>query len=60
VLVYSAWWFGSQIDYVVKYTRRTEHGILIAVLLAAVFVLVKAWRRHKRRLEQTTAMANPP
>ena len=53
VLVYSAWWFGSQIDYVVKYARRTEHGILVAVLLGAVFLFVKAWRRHKRRLEQT-------
>ncbi|HVR62661.1 MAG TPA: DedA family protein [Polyangia bacterium] len=60
VLVYSAWWFGSQIDYVVKYARRTEHGILIAVLVAAMFLFVKAWRRHKRRLAQTTTIADPP
>jgi membrane protein DedA with SNARE-associated domain len=50
VLVYSAWLFGSQIDYVVKYARRTEHGILIAVLLAAAIIGIKAWRRHKRRV----------
>jgi len=55
VLVYSAWLFGSQIDYVVKYARRTEHGILIAVLLAALIIGIKAWRRHKKRVALAAA-----
>jgi membrane protein DedA with SNARE-associated domain len=54
VLVYSAWYFGGQIDRVVKYARQTEHGILVAVAVGAVVVAVKAWRRHKRRLAQAS------
>jgi membrane protein DedA with SNARE-associated domain len=49
VLVYSAWYFGGQIDRVVKYTRQTEHGILIALGIALIVVLLKTWRRRKRR-----------
>jgi membrane protein DedA with SNARE-associated domain len=48
VLVYSAWFFGSQIDRVVSYARRTEHGILLAVAVAASVIAVKAWRRRKQ------------
>ena len=35
VLVYSAWYFGGQIDRVVKYARQTEHGILVAIAVGA-------------------------
>jgi membrane protein DedA with SNARE-associated domain len=49
VLVYSAWYFGGQIDRVVKYTRQTEHGILIVLGIALIVVLIKTWRRRKRR-----------
>jgi membrane protein DedA with SNARE-associated domain len=59
VLVYSAWLFGSQIDSVVKYARRTEHGILIALLIAAVVLGIKAWRRHKRKLALAAENAPP-
>ena len=38
VLVYSAWYFGGQIDRVVKYTRQTEHGILVAIAVALAVV----------------------
>jgi len=48
VLVYSAWFFGSQIDRVVSYARRTEHGILLAVAVAVAIVFLKAWRRRKQ------------
>jgi len=48
VLVYSAWYFGGQIDRVVKYARQTEHGILVALAVLVVVVGVKAWRRRKR------------
>ena len=30
------------------YARRTEHGILIAIVIAAIIVGVKLWRRRKR------------
>src|SRR3954451_20639837 len=33
VLVYSAWFFGGQIDKVITYARRTEHGILVAIVI---------------------------
>jgi membrane protein DedA with SNARE-associated domain len=49
VLVYSAWYFGGQIDRVVKYTRQTEHGILIVIAVAGVVLLLKAWRRRRKR-----------
>jgi membrane protein DedA with SNARE-associated domain len=48
VLVYAAWYFGDKIDHVIMYARRTEHGILIAIVIAAVVVAIKLWRRRKR------------
>jgi membrane protein DedA with SNARE-associated domain len=48
VLVYSAWFFGGQIDRVVLLARRTEHGILVAFLILASFLIVKAVRRRRR------------
>src|SRR5262245_7514644 len=48
VLVYLAYWFGHKIDEVIKYARRAEHGILIAIVLVAAIVAVKLWRRRKR------------
>jgi membrane protein DedA with SNARE-associated domain len=61
VLVYSAWFFGGQIDWVVSVVRRTENGIFVAVVLAAVIVGVKAWRRHKKRIAaRAAAMAADP
>jgi membrane protein DedA with SNARE-associated domain len=47
VLVYSAWYFGHQIDRVVLLARRTEHGILVAIVLAACFFGIKYWRRRR-------------
>ena len=55
VLVYSAWYFGGQIDRVVKYARQTEHGILVAIVVALAVVGVRAYRRHKRRMELVQA-----
>jgi membrane protein DedA with SNARE-associated domain len=48
ILVYSAWFFGGQIDRVVSYARRTEHGILVAVAIAAIVIGIKAWRRRRQ------------
>ncbi len=55
MLVYSAWFFGGQIDYVVRYARGAEHGIVVAVIIAAAIVAVRAWRRHKRIMEARMA-----
>jgi membrane protein DedA with SNARE-associated domain len=48
VLVYIAYFFGEKIDHVIMYARRTEHGILIAIVIAAIVVGVKLWRRRRR------------
>jgi membrane protein DedA with SNARE-associated domain len=61
VLVYSAWFFGSQIDRVVRYARRTEHGILVALVVAAIIIGIKAWRRRKQiaaRIAHTHTSSN--
>jgi membrane protein DedA with SNARE-associated domain len=58
VLVYSAWFFGRQIDRVIVFARRTEHGILVALVLGIAFVVVKAIRR-RRRLAAQMASAPP-
>jgi membrane protein DedA with SNARE-associated domain len=50
VLVYSAWYFGHQIDRVIMLARRTEHGILIAIVLTAAFVGIKYWRQHRNKM----------
>jgi len=60
VLVYSAWFFGGQIDHVVSYARRTEHGIVVAFVVVAIIVGTKAWRRHKKRLAARAALSNLP
>jgi membrane protein DedA with SNARE-associated domain len=57
VLVYSAWFFGGQIDSVISYARRTEHGILAAVAIAGIVIGVRMWRRHKRRVAAHAAAA---
>jgi membrane protein DedA with SNARE-associated domain len=57
VLVYSAWFFGGQIDHVVSYARHTEHGILLAVAVLGTVLGLKAWRRRKQiaaRIHSTT------
>jgi membrane protein DedA with SNARE-associated domain len=58
VLVYVAYLFGGQIDKVIKYARRTEHGILVAILIVAAVVVVKLMRRRKR-LARIAAAAPP-
>jgi membrane protein DedA with SNARE-associated domain len=47
-LVYTAWFFGHQIDRVVSIARGTEHGIVIAIVLVAAFFAIKYWRRKRR------------
>jgi membrane protein DedA with SNARE-associated domain len=58
VLVYVAYFFGEQIDNVIKYARGAEHGILIVVVLAAAIVAIRLVRRRNRLAR--LASAQPP
>lgn len=60
VLVYAAWFFGGQIDRVIKYARQTEHGIVLVVVTVVAVVAVKGWRRHKRKAERGAPVTPPP
>jgi membrane protein DedA with SNARE-associated domain len=55
VLVYIAYGFGEQIDNVIKYARRTEHGILVAIVIVAIVVVIKLMRRRKRLARMAAA-----
>jgi membrane protein DedA with SNARE-associated domain len=55
VLVYSAWFFGGQIDWVVSVARRTENGLLAVFVVVGAIVAAKAWRRHKKRAASRAA-----
>ena len=47
VLVYTAWFFGHQIDRVILLARRTEHGILALIVIVIAVIGIKAWRRRR-------------
>jgi membrane protein DedA with SNARE-associated domain len=46
-LIYLSWGFGAHIDRVVSWARRSEYGILILFLLAAVWIAVKMLRKRR-------------
>jgi membrane protein DedA with SNARE-associated domain len=48
-LVYSAYFFGDQIDNVIKWSKRSEYGILALVAVVVVFVGIKLYRKRKAR-----------
>lgn len=48
-LVYTAWFFGDQIDSVIKWAKRSEYGILALVGVVAVYVAIKLYRKRKNR-----------
>jgi membrane protein DedA with SNARE-associated domain len=48
-LVYLAYYFGSRIDNVIKWARRSEYGILVLVAVAALFVAYKMIRKGRAR-----------
>jgi membrane protein DedA with SNARE-associated domain len=58
-LVYAAWFFGEHIDKVASWARRSEYGILVAAGVAGVLLVVRAYRRARRRsrFPQSTAEA---
>jgi membrane protein DedA with SNARE-associated domain len=48
-LVYLAWIFGEHIDHVVSWARRSEYGILLLVLVAVVWFVVKMLRQRRSK-----------
>jgi membrane protein DedA with SNARE-associated domain len=48
-LVYSAWFFGDQIDNVIKWAKRSEYGILALVGVVVIYVAIKLYRKRKAR-----------
>jgi membrane protein DedA with SNARE-associated domain len=60
VLVYSAWFFGGQIDYVIRYAHRTERGLIAVFVLGVAIFAIRVWRRHKRRAAARAAAASQP
>lgn len=57
VLVYVAWYFGQHIDRVVKFARHTEHGIMVALSIVGAVLLIKAYRRRRRRKQIAADLA---
>jgi membrane protein DedA with SNARE-associated domain len=48
-LVYLAYFFGGKIDHVILWARRSEYGILVLVLVAALFLAIKLVRKRRAR-----------
>jgi membrane protein DedA with SNARE-associated domain len=48
-LVYLAYYFGDKIDNVIKWARRSEYGILALVVVAALFVAYKFYKKRRAR-----------
>jgi membrane protein DedA with SNARE-associated domain len=48
-LVYTAYFFGDKIDYVIKWARRSEYGILILACVVVLFVVIKLYRKRRAR-----------
>jgi membrane protein DedA with SNARE-associated domain len=53
VLIYLAWRFGGQIDRVVSFARHTEHGIMLLLIILGGVLLIRGYRRHRRRVAIT-------
>jgi membrane protein DedA with SNARE-associated domain len=49
LLVYSAWFFGDQIDHVIVWAKRSEYGILALIAIGVIIVAVKVYRKRKTR-----------
>jgi membrane protein DedA with SNARE-associated domain len=53
-LVYSAWYFGDQIDHVIVWTKRSEYGIMALVGVVVLYVAIKIYRKRRARRASAT------
>jgi membrane protein DedA with SNARE-associated domain len=49
LLVYSAWYFGDQIDHVIVWAKRSEYGILALIGAVGLYLVIKLIRKRKSR-----------
>ena len=47
-LVVSSWYWGAEFDMVVQKARQAENGVLIVIVLIALYFGVKAWRARRK------------
>lgn len=63
VIVYSVFYFGEQVDHVVKVIKKVESGIVLTIVAVIAFVGFKIYFAHKKQVEldlQEAAKSTPP
>ncbi len=55
LIVGSIYYFGDELDSVVRWVKKVEHGILFLVLGAVLFLLFRKWKNSRRSLPGGTA-----
>jgi membrane protein DedA with SNARE-associated domain len=49
-IVYSVYYFGDFLEYVIRLIKRVEGGIAIVIALAVGLVILKLWLKHKKKV----------
>jgi membrane protein DedA with SNARE-associated domain len=49
-IVYSVYYFGDFLEYVIRLIKRVEGGIAIVIAVAVGFVILKLWLKHKKKV----------
>lgn len=50
-IVYTVYYFGEQVDHIVKVIKRVESGILVTIIAIIAFIIFKLYFSHKKRKE---------
>jgi len=57
-LVVSSWYFGAELDRVIRTARQAENALVVAIVVIVIYVLARAWlRRRKLRAEEAEMAA---
>ena len=51
VIVYAVYYFGSQVDRVIRIVKRAQFGVVFTIVSIVVIVALKAWWAHKKEVE---------
>ncbi len=54
-IVGAVYYFGDELDLVVRWIKKIEHGILSVILLILLFVAFKWWRSHRRAVPENSS-----